>query len=133
MAKGLRSSSKLKARNQKRTNPKSDYAVAEAARLNALSTRLAAGLKKDKVPVETTDSDKEESKPKDTPLTKMAEDDDADAADAEPKKISTAGPRNSRRETYRKSKGLVPFKNKGGNKLFDAHKSKNGGILKRRR
>lgn len=132
MAKGLRSSSKLKARNQKRTNPKSDYAVAEAARLNALSTRLAAGLKKDKVPVENAESDKEEGA-KDTAATQMAEDGDAMPADGEPKKISTAGPRNSRRETYRKSKGLVPFKNKGGNKFFDAHKSKNGGILKRRR
>lgn len=132
MAKGLRSSSKLKARNQKRTNPKSDYAVAEAARLNALSNRLAAGLKKDKVPVENAESDEEDNEVEDAAPVKMAEDQQP-VTEEQPKKISTAGPRNSRRETYRKSKGLVPFKNKGGNKLFDAHKSKNGGILKRRR
>lgn len=117
MAKSLRSSSKLKARNQKRTNPKSDYAVAEAARLAALSARLTAN-----------------AKPSDDQTT--AEDEIAmkDDADAEQKpKISTSGPRNSRREEYRTSKGLKPFKNKGGNSLFDAHKSKNGGKPKRRR
>lgn len=127
MAKSLRSSSKLKARNQKRSNPKSDYAVAEAARVNALSSRLAAGLKKDKLPVESSNADEEEE----------AEMKDAaevlEGQEGEKKKISTSGPKNSRRETYRKSKGLKPFKNSGGNSLFDAHKSKNNGKAKRRR
>ena len=125
MAKSLRSSSKLKARNQKRHDPKSDYAVTEAARVAALSSRLAAGLKKDKLPVEATQDGDEI---KDVELER--EDKDGDNNEV---KISTSGARDSRRESYRKSKGLKPFKNKGGNSLFDAHKSKNGGKPKRRR
>lgn len=130
MAKSLRSSAKLKARNVKRHNPKSDYAVAEAARVSALSARLAAGLKKDKVPVEGgADGDENEQDAEE--MKDVAE---AEAEEGkEPVKVSTSGPRNSRRESYRKSKGLKPFKNKGGNSLFDAHKSKNGGKPKRRR
>lgn len=127
MAKSLRSSSKLKARNQKRTNPKSDYAVAEAARLATLNARLQAGLSKDKVPVENAPAEDEEE------LKDVAEVEVEGAEEGGEKKISTSGPRNSRRETYRKSKGKFPFKNKGGNSLFDAHKSKNGGKAKRRR
>jgi len=126
MAKSLRSSSKLKARNQKRTNPKSDYAVAEAARLATLNARLQAGLAKDKVPVENAAEDEEELKD----VTEVEAEEKAEEGE---KKISTSGPRNSRRETYRASKGKFPFKNKGGNSLFDAHKSKNGGKAKRRR
>ncbi|CDS01346.1 uncharacterized protein SPSC_06622 [Sporisorium scitamineum] len=126
MAKSLRSSSKLKARNQKRHNPKSDYAVAEAARVNALSARLAAGLKGDKLPIESAKDEEE------------AEEEMKDVAEEKPEgeaqvKVSTSGPRSSRRETYRRSKGMKPFKNSGGNSLFDAHKSKNGGKAKRRR
>lgn len=128
MAKSLRSSSKLRARNVKRHNPKSDYAVAEAARLNALNARLNAGLKKEKLPVEGAEEqdDEEQDAEEMKDVTDVNE-------HKEPVKISTSGPRDSRRETYRKSKGLKPFKNKGGNSLFDAHKSKNGGKPKRRR
>lgn len=126
MAKSLRSSSKLKARNQKRTNPKSDYAVAEAARTSALSARLAAGLKRDKLPVESSANEEGEEEMKDVAEEKPQEG-EAQA------KVSTSGPRSSRRETYRKSKGMKPFKNSGGNSLFDVHKSKNGGKAKRRR
>ncbi|TKY89288.1 hypothetical protein EX895_001819 [Sporisorium graminicola] len=129
MAKSLRSSSKLKARNQKRTNPKSDYAVAEAARVNALSTRLAAGLKRDKVPVESASKDGDDAEE----VMKDGEEEEKTDGEAAQVKVSTSGPRSSRRETYRKSKGLKPFKNSGGNSLFDAHKSKNGGKAKRRR
>lgn len=50
MAKSLRASSKLKARNARRYTPGSDYQVANAARINALSQRLMARMKgKDKV------------------------------------------------------------------------------------
>ena len=125
MAKSLRSSSKLKARNQKRSNPKSDYAVAEAARLNALHARLAAGLNKDKVPVEGSTAHDEEEQMKDVTETEKPQGQEV--------KISTSGTRNSRRESYRRSKGKKPFKNSGGNSLFDAHKSKNNGKAKRRR
>ncbi|PWN90552.1 hypothetical protein FA10DRAFT_267004 [Acaromyces ingoldii] len=41
MAKSLRASSKVKARNARRYNDKTDYAVTHAARLNAISSRLA--------------------------------------------------------------------------------------------
>ncbi|KAJ1018225.1 hypothetical protein NDA18_006384 [Ustilago nuda] len=129
MAKGLRSASKLKARNQKRTNPKSDYAVNEAARVNALNARLVAGLKKDKLPVESSNDEEDAEEMKDVAEVGGEENEEGE----HPKKISTSGARDSRRETYRKSKGLKPFKNKGGNSLFDAHKSKNGGKPKRRR
>ncbi|SPO23824.1 uncharacterized protein UTRI_03646_B [Ustilago trichophora] len=128
MAKSLRSSAKLKARNVKRHNPKSDYAVAEAARVNALSTRLAAGLKKDKVPIDSSNTEQDGEEMKDV-LEQIENKEDSQVE----VKVSTSGPRNSRRESYRKSKGLTPFKNKGGNSLFDAHKSKNGGKPKRRR
>ncbi|KIS68874.1 uncharacterized protein UMAG_02861 [Mycosarcoma maydis] len=127
MAKSLRSSSKLKARNQKRSNPKSDYAVAEAARVNALSARLAAGLNKDKLPVQG-DSKHAEEEMIDIGSVEKQED-----GATQQNKISTSGHRDSRRETYRKSRGLKPFKNSGGNSLFDAHKSKNNGKAKRRR
>ncbi|KAJ9479341.1 UPF0642 protein [Pseudozyma hubeiensis] len=130
MAKSLRSSSKLKARNQKRSNPKSDYAVAEAARVNALSARLAAGLKKDKVPVENKEQDDDADAKMDV---EAVDSKDQGEGEGQVKKISTSGNRDSRRETYRKSKGLKPFKNSGGNSLFDAHKSKNNGKAKRRR
>ncbi|EST05154.1 hypothetical protein PSEUBRA_005416 [Kalmanozyma brasiliensis GHG001] len=129
MAKSLRSSSKLKARNQKRTNPKSDYAVAEAARVNALSARLTEGLKKDKVPVESTEDEEEEETMMDVAEPKVA----TEPTEGGEKKISTSGPRNSRREEYRTGRGLKRYKNSGGNSLFNAHKSKNNGKAKRRR
>ncbi|SNX83845.1 uncharacterized protein MEPE_02553 [Melanopsichium pennsylvanicum] len=133
MAKSLRSSSKLKARNVKRHNPKSDYAVTEAARINALNARLVAGLKKDKLSVEGAEAG--EGAEDEVTMKDVEQEDNMQGAEGEGEKvkISTSGPRNSRRETYRKSKGLTPFKNKGGNKLFDAHTSKNGGKPKRRR
>lgn len=126
MAKSLRSASKLKARNQKRTNPKSDYAVNEAARVNALNARLVAGLKKDKLPVQGNAEEQDTEEIKDV-------EGQGEKKEGAENKISTSGARDSRRETYRKSKGLKPFKNKAGNSLFDAHKSKNGGKPKRRR
>ncbi len=101
MAKSLRSSSKLKARNQKRSNPKSDYAVAEAARVNALSARLAAGLKKDKLPVENNADDNEEEE--EEVMKDVAE--AVEGQEGEPKKISTSGARNSRRETIGRVRG----------------------------
>lgn len=42
MAKSIRSKSKLGSRNVKRYNPKSDYAVVQAARLHQTASRLAA-------------------------------------------------------------------------------------------
>lgn len=45
MAKSLRSRSKLAARTAKRRDPNSDYAVAEAARTNALAQRQAERIR----------------------------------------------------------------------------------------
>jgi len=43
MAKSLRSKSKLAARNKRRFDPKSDYAVINAARVKKISERLLGG------------------------------------------------------------------------------------------
>lgn len=45
MAKSLRASSKVKARNARRYTPGNDYTVTHAARLNAISTRLSQRMK----------------------------------------------------------------------------------------
>ena len=45
MAKSLRASSKVKARNARRYTPNTDYAVTQAARLHAISQRLAERTK----------------------------------------------------------------------------------------
>ena len=44
MAKGLRASSKVKARNARRYTPGTDYQVIHAARLNAISQRLMSRM-----------------------------------------------------------------------------------------
>lgn len=44
MAKGLRASSKVKARNERRYTPGSDYQMIHAARLNAISQRLMSRM-----------------------------------------------------------------------------------------
>jgi hypothetical protein len=59
MAKSLRASSKVKARNARRYNPNTDYAVTQAARLNAISQRLAARVKGPSVTEETRQSSEE--------------------------------------------------------------------------
>lgn len=42
MAKGLRSKSKIASRNAKRYDPKTDYAIVQAARLHQTASRLAS-------------------------------------------------------------------------------------------
>lgn len=44
MAKGLRASSKVKARNARRYTPGSDYQMIHAARLNSISQRLLSRM-----------------------------------------------------------------------------------------
>jgi len=56
MAKSLRASSKVKARNARRYNPNTDYAVTQAARLHAISQRLQARVKGPSVTEETRQS-----------------------------------------------------------------------------
>lgn len=59
MAKSLRASSKVKARNARRYNPNTDYAVTQAARLHAISQRLAARVKGPSVTEETRQDSEE--------------------------------------------------------------------------
>jgi hypothetical protein len=144
MAKSLRASSKLKARNARRYTPGSDYQVANAARINALSQRLMSRMKgkekadgdEDSAAIAETDAKDADGKKQvqnapesevlsDYPTATTAEGAaamDADQSEGE-KKISTSGTRGSRRETWRKAKGWKP--KSGG--------SKNGGKPKRRR
>ncbi|KAF8333324.1 hypothetical protein F5887DRAFT_893729 [Amanita rubescens] len=96
MAKSTRSKVKRAYRAKKRET--GVYAAAEAARLQKLNDRLARVISsekgKDNIPVEEPGKD------------------DAVAADLIPintphlPKVSTHGPRNSRREEWRKSKGM---------------------------
>ncbi|CAO1615559.1 unnamed protein product [Jaminaea pallidilutea] len=140
MAKGLRSKSKLSARNIKRTDPRSDYAVIHAARLAATSGRLA---KRNRSSIKAGDEDGEDdameadvrgegeeedaegnaAKDMSEAAERGAQEGEVDKASATAaKKVSTSGTRQSRRETWRKAKG---FKPKIG--------SKNGGRPKRRK
>ncbi|WFD31475.1 hypothetical protein MSPP1_002512 [Malassezia sp. CBS 17886] len=124
MAKGLRSNSKIAARNKKRYSASSDYAVTSAARLNLVAARLRARAERPAAPradgaddadAEWQDADRDEAQA-DTPM------DAADASVDAPQKISTSHPRGSRNEQWRKRKG-APLH--GG--------SKNKGRTKRRR
>ncbi|PWN30731.1 hypothetical protein BDZ90DRAFT_22297 [Jaminaea rosea] len=126
MAKSLRARSKVAARNAKRYNDKSDYAVVQAARLAQTSGRLQEKNKHGKTVAEedadqlegTQDDEKMAEEPSETDVTGAETKEDG----AEPKKISTSGTRESRRETWRKAKGWKP---KQG--------TKNNGRTKRRR
>lgn len=58
MAKGLRSKSKVASRNAKRYDPKTDYAIVQAARLQQTASRLASKNKSSKT---VTDEEAEEA------------------------------------------------------------------------
>ncbi|PWN47795.1 hypothetical protein IE53DRAFT_348631 [Violaceomyces palustris] len=119
MAKGLRASSKLAARNAKRSNPKSDYMVVQAARLNQVATRLAEQAKRPKI-TELGEDGEEKKADGDEGMTAQI-----DGEESKVKKISTSAPRDSRRETWRKAKGWKVHPGIG--------RSKNNGKAKRRR
>ncbi|KAF8076168.1 hypothetical protein FPV67DRAFT_1470596 [Lyophyllum atratum] len=108
MAKSIRSKAKRTFRSKKRDS--GVYAATEAARLHRLNAKLVAVASKDKegdVPIQDLNGDEdgmpeqENDAPKDST--------ESMAIDAEPsKRISTHGPRGSRREDWRKSKGMDP-------------------------
>ncbi|SPO37443.1 uncharacterized protein PSFLO_02917 [Pseudozyma flocculosa] len=142
MAKGLRSSAKLAHRNAKRRDEKSDYRVIEAARMNAITSRLQAGLAKPKMEVYSV-ADIEAAAAK-----KAAGADETAAATADgemqidetaqdgihaeapesrsravdlswllaPKKISTSGPRENARSRWKKARAPKGGKSKKGGK-----------------
>lgn len=124
MAKSLRSKAKLAARKRKATE--SHYAVAEAARTARVSAKL---LKKDENAIDAEGGEEEDAEMKEGELPH------ADWADAaEPKKVSTSGPRESRREQWRISKGMdARPKHKGQNHLGRPVSRTKAGRTKRRR
>jgi len=113
MAKSMRSKVKRTFRSKKREV--GIYAATEAARLNRLNAKLVALSTKDKDgDVVVEDADEGEKDGENIENTNGAADQmeldggaqsSAKSADA---RISTHGPRNSRREEWRKSKGLAP-------------------------
>ncbi|KAH9853730.1 hypothetical protein C2E23DRAFT_820323 [Lenzites betulinus] len=128
MAKSLRAKTKRLHRARKRTE--GVYAATEAARLHRLHSKLKAVT--DSAVPEREDEDEDE----------LAEGEERtegaaaapDAMDTDPTassstaRISTHGPRNSRREQWRASKGLVPRPKAKGNGM-----NRQGGIAARRK
>ena len=108
MAKSTRSKSKRSFRRTKRET--GVYAAVDAARLQRLSNKLKAKIEADK----DGDAPMEEEAVVEGEDTAMSP--GAEGASTTPKKISTSGPRGSRREEWRKSKGMAP-RSKSGNRM----------------
>ncbi|WFD23577.1 hypothetical protein MEQU1_002270 [Malassezia equina] len=108
MAKSLRSSSKLAARNRKRYTETSDYAVTAAARLQQVSDRLRQRMNQPKLSeLEAAQNDEagdEAMETADTAETGTMQVDGSE--ESAPRKISTSAPRGSRKELWRKKRGL---------------------------
>ncbi|PPQ72521.1 hypothetical protein CVT24_004827 [Panaeolus cyanescens] len=138
MAKSLRSKTKRAFRSKKRET--GVYAAAAAARLNRLNTKLLQTTKKDAQGDEIFDDEQSQADaPVDTNcifmyITLV----DSMTVDSEhsqqPQRVSTHGPRNSRREEWRKSKGL-PARNapNGMNRQGGVAARRKAGRSKRRR
>ncbi|OCF44204.1 hypothetical protein I317_01997 [Kwoniella heveanensis CBS 569] len=105
MAKSIRAKAKMASRARKRLQ--THYAVTDAARTQRLSDKL---LGKDKAATEATEEGKEEMQ-----VEGEGEDAAMDGGDQTPKKISTSGPKGSRRESWRLSKGMSAKPKKSAN------------------
>ncbi|KAL8280006.1 hypothetical protein RQP46_007587 [Phenoliferia psychrophenolica] len=111
MAKSLKSKSMRQFRKIKRDDPKSAFRVAEDARLARLSSKLSASLAK---PKELTDKEEylrkqdgyEEIEPVEGSSKDMEVEGEKVEGEGEDVKVSTSGPRMSRRESYRAHKGF---------------------------
>jgi hypothetical protein len=105
MAKSTRSKVKRSFRAKKRDE--GVYAATEAARLerlhSKLTTKIDDGDEELAEPVEG-DAAQDDSTPPDA----MELDNSAKPSTTKPSRVSTHGPRNSRREEWRKSKGMTP-------------------------
>ncbi|PPQ95516.1 hypothetical protein CVT26_008544 [Gymnopilus dilepis] len=121
MAKSLRSKVKRSFRSKKRET--GVYAAAEAARLHRLNSKLRQVTQKD----EDGDIPLGEADGEDIP--------DSMAVDTErPQRVSTHGPRGSRREEWRKSKGMAARPNPHGmNRQGSVAARRKAGRSKRRR
>jgi len=108
MAKSLRASSKLAARNRKRYTESSDYAVTAAARLQQVSERLKQRMNQPKLSeLEAAENNDDQDEAMETTSAQQDSTMQLDGAGGEvPHKISTSGPRGSRKEQWRKSRGL---------------------------
>ncbi|KAG2118958.1 uncharacterized protein F5147DRAFT_193479 [Suillus discolor] len=105
MAKSTRSKVKRSFRAKKRDE--GVYAATEAARLQRLNSKLMAKIDHgDEELAEPVDDDtaQDDSTAPDT----MELDDSAKSSTTKPSHVSTHGARNSRREEWRKSKGMTP-------------------------
>ncbi|KIJ19951.1 hypothetical protein PAXINDRAFT_107532 [Paxillus involutus ATCC 200175] len=131
MAKSIRSKVKRSFRAKKRETGK--YAAAEAARLNRLNTKLAAvkeGNRDEDIPLDDAEGVEAEGHPEGswdseklvTVLGGMV----LDGADEKSMRISTHGSRGSRREEWRKSKGMEPVPKRHG-------MNRQGGLAARRK
>ncbi|KAF9246974.1 hypothetical protein BU15DRAFT_84553 [Melanogaster broomeanus] len=122
MAKSIRSKVKRSFRAKKRETGK--YAVADAARLNRLNAKLVAVKEKDR-DGDTPLDDAEEGETEGDPEEGM-DLDGADQSTEKPTHISTHGHRGSRREEWRKSKGMDPVPKRHG-------MNRQGGLAARRK
>ncbi|KAF9221893.1 hypothetical protein BS17DRAFT_796722 [Gyrodon lividus] len=122
MAKSIRSKVKRSFRAKKRETGK--YAAAEAARLNRLNTRLVALKEKDQdgdTPLDSADGVAAEGHPEEG-----MDLDGGDQLNHKSMRIPTHGPRGSRREEWRKSKGMDPVPKRHG-------MNRQGGLAARRK
>ncbi|KAJ8086372.1 hypothetical protein PM082_005195 [Marasmius tenuissimus] len=136
MAKSLRSKVKRDFRSKKREA--GVYAAAHAARLERLHAKLAANAARDvDGDVSVKDAEGEEDMPADDAPQTVAEGEEPmqmDTSDNSTKRISTHGPRGSRREEWRLSKGLSARpKSKGMNRQGGVAARRKAGRSKRRR
>ncbi|KAJ7283872.1 hypothetical protein C8J57DRAFT_1293846 [Mycena rebaudengoi] len=109
----------------KSTRSKGIYAATEAARLNRLNQKLSSVASKGDLLV---DAEQMEEGEDDLPA-EGADNDDAEMqvdADGTQKRISTHGPRGSRREEWRTSKGLAARPSPAG-------MNRQGGVAARRK
>ncbi|KAI0346913.1 hypothetical protein BDW22DRAFT_1322865 [Trametopsis cervina] len=128
MAKSTRSKVKRQWRAKKRED--SVYAVTDAARLHRLSQKLKTITQTDK----DGDLELEDATERDEGL----EEDGRDAMELDgkatsSKRISTHGPRESRRVEWRKSKGLPPQQSRGMNRQGTPAAKRKSGRSQRRR
>ncbi|KAL4265635.1 DUF2423 domain-containing protein [Pleurotus pulmonarius] len=108
MAKSTRSKVKRSYRHKKREE--GVYAATEAARLNRMNAKLLAVAAAPKPQVEEERDDEDEMRAEEDRAQGTVEENTApmDTVDDAPTRISTHGPRGSRREEWRKSKGMEP-------------------------
>ncbi|KAF8845703.1 hypothetical protein BDN67DRAFT_961316 [Paxillus ammoniavirescens] len=129
MAKSIRSKVKRSFRAKKRETGK--YAAAEAARLNRLNTKLAAvkeGDRDEDIPLDDAEGVEAEGHPEGGVSSTVHDGEGMvlDGANEEPMRISTHGSRGSRREEWRKSKGMDPVPKRHG-------MNRQGGLAARRK